>query len=101
MPDSGTENNCYAPDVIVVRDNREYHVEIELSWKTAESKWRNLARYRELVAICAKHELHQQTLVNYADSIIGAKTTILATNLRSLFIEAGKEPTGNLWQYRF
>jgi hypothetical protein len=101
MPKSATSNYRYAPDAIVAKGDREYHVEIELSWKIADPKWRNMARHRRVVALCARHEKHQQMLVGDAESVIGANATIVATNLRTLFKDIQKEPLGELWLERW
>jgi len=97
MPMTGTGNYRYAPDAVVAKGDREYHVEVELSWKVADPKWRNMARHRRVVAFCARHENHQQALVGDVDSVIGVNATIIATNLRKLFKDVQKEPLGELW----
>lgn len=91
----------YTPDAVVAKGGREYHVEVELSWKIADSKWRNMARHRRVVALCARHETHQQMLVGDAESVIGANATIVATNLRALFKDVQNEPLGELWLERW
>jgi hypothetical protein len=97
MPKAETGNYRYAPDAVVAKGDREYHVEVELSWKIADPKWRNMARSRGIVALCARHETHQQELVGDAENIIRANAPIIATNLRALFKDAQKEPLGELW----
>jgi len=97
MPKTRTANYRYAPDAIVTRGDQEYHVEVELSWKIAVPKWRNMARSRRVVALCARHEKHQRTLVGDVESVIGANAPIIATNLRTLFKNVQKEHLGELW----
>ena len=101
MPEVGTANDRFAPDAVVAKDDREYHVEVELSWKIAEPKWRNMARSCGVVALCARHESHQQTLIRDVESGIGANAPIIATNLRVLFKDVQKEPLGELWLERW
>jgi len=101
MPMTGTGNYRYAPDAVVAKGDREYHVEVELSWKVADPKWLNMAQHRGVVALCAKHKSHQQTLVEDAENVIGANATIVATNLRALFKDVQKEPLGELWKVRW
>ena len=101
MPKSATGNYRYAPDAVVAKGGREYHVEVELSWKMADPKWRNMARSRGVVALCARHESHQQALVGDVESVIGANAPIIATNLRTLFKDVQKEPLGELWLERW
>ena len=101
MPKSATGNYRYAPDAIVAKGDREYHVEVELSWKVADPKWRNMTRSRGVVALCAKHEKHQQALVGDVESVIGANATIMTTNLRTLFKDVQEEPVGELWLERW
>ena len=97
MPKSTTGNYRYAPDALVAKGDREYHVEVELSWKVADPKWLNMARHRGVVALCARHESHQQALVGDVESIIGANAPIMATNLRRLFKDVQEEPLGEMW----
>jgi len=97
MPKSTMGNYRYAPDAIVAKGDREYHVEVELSWKVADPKWRNMARHRRVVALCTRHERHQQALVWDIESVIGANAQIMATNLRALFKDVQEEPLGELW----
>ena len=94
-------NHRYAPDAVVAKGDREYHVEVELSWKIADPKWRNMARHRRVVALCARHESHQRSLVGDAENVIGANATIIATNLRELFKDVQEEPLGKLWLERW
>jgi len=101
MPKSTPGNYRYAPDAIVAKEDREYHVEVELSWKVADPKWLNMARHRGVVAFCARHENHQQALVGDVESVIGGNATIIATNLRKLFKDVQKEPLGELWLERW
>ncbi|MBL6983923.1 MAG: hypothetical protein ISR58_22280, partial [Anaerolineales bacterium] len=101
MPKVATVNYRYAPDAVVAKDDCEYHVEVELSWKVADPKWRNMARSRGVVALCARHESHQQALVGDVESIIGANAPIMATNLRTLFKDVQEEPLGKLWLERW
>jgi len=53
MPNTGSGNYQYAPDAVVAKGSWEYHVEVELSWKMADPKWRNMARSHGVVALCA------------------------------------------------
>ena len=101
MPKAETTNYRYAPDAVVAKGDCEHHVEVELSWKIADPKWRNMARYCRVVALCARHEKHQQTLVRDAESVIGANAPIIATNLRTLFKDVQEEPLGKLWLERW
>ena len=101
MPKSATGNYRYAPDAVVAKEGREYHVEVELSWKIADSKWRNMARHRRVVALCARHESHQRALVGDVESVIGANAPIIATNLRALFKDVQEESLGELWLERW
>jgi len=101
MPKSTPGNYRCAPDAIVAKGDREYHVEVELSWKIADPKWRYMARHRKVVALCARHESHQQALVGDVESVIGANAPIIATNLRRLFKDVQKEPLGELWLERW
>ena len=101
MPKSTTGNYRYAPDAIVAKGDRKYHVEVELSWKVADPKWRNMAQHQRVVALCARHESHQQTLVGDVESVIGANASIIATNLRTLFKDVQNEPLGDLWLERW
>ena len=101
MPKVRTGNYRYAPDAVVAKGGREYHVEVELSWKVADPKWRNMARSRGIVALCARHENHQRALVGDVESVIGANTAIMATNLRTLFKDVQEEPLGKLWLERW
>ncbi len=100
MPNTGSGNYQYAPDAVVAKGSWEYHVEVELSWKMADPKWRNMARSHGVVALCAKHEKHQQSLVGDVESVIGANAPIMATNLRALFKDVQKEPLEELWLVR-
>ena len=101
MPKTGTGNYRYAPDAVVAIGNQEYHVEVELSWKVAAPKWRNMARHRRVVALCARHENHQRALVGDVESVIGVNNQIIATNLRALFKDVQNEPLGELWLERW
>ena len=101
MPKIETGNYRYAPDAVVTKGDREYHVEVELSWKVADPKWRNMARYRGVVALCARHENHQKALVGDVESVIGANAPIISTNLRTLFKDVQEEPLGELWLERW
>ncbi len=101
MPKPLTGNYRYAPDAVVAKGDREYHVEVELSWKVADPKWRNMARYRGVVALCARHEKHQKALVGDVENVIGANAPIIATNLRTLFKDAQNEPLRELWLERW
>jgi len=101
MPNSTTGNYRYAPDAIVAKGDREYHVEVELSWKVADPKWLNMARHRGEVALCARHESHHQALVGDVESVIGANAPIMATNLRRLFKDVQEEHLGELWLERW
>jgi len=101
MPKAETGNYRYAPDAVVAKGDREYHVEVELSWKIADPKWRNMALYNGMVALCAKHENHQKALVGDAESAVGANAPIMATNLRTLFKDVQEEPLGELWLERW
>ena len=101
MPKVGTGNYRYAPDAVVAKGGREIHVEVELSWKVGDPKWRNMARSRGVVALCARHESHQRALVGDVESVIGANATIMATNLRTLFKDVQEEPLGDLWLERW
>lgn len=98
MPEIDTCNHRYSPDVIVTKENSIFHVEVELSWKVAEPKWRNMANYHNVVAFCAKHEKHQQVLVRDAADTIGANIKIYSTNLRDLFHQIQSEALEGLWQ---
>ena len=97
MPKPLTGNYRYAPDAVVAKGDKEYLVEVELSWKIADPKWRNMARHQSVVALCARNESHQQALVGDIENIIGANAPIIATNLRALFKDAQKEPLRELW----
>ncbi len=101
MPKIETGNCRYAPDAVVVKGDRKYQVEVELSWKIADPKWRNMARSRGVVALCARHEKHQKALVGDVESVIGANAPIIATNLRTLFKDGQKESLGKLWLERW
>ena len=101
MPMTGTGNYRYAPDAVVAKGDREYHVEVELSWKVADPKWRNMARHRRVVALCARHESHQRALVGDVESVIGANAPIIATNLRALFKDVQEESLEKLWLERW
>jgi hypothetical protein len=101
MPKIETGNYRYSPDAIVAKGDREYHVEVELSWKIADPKWRNMARSRGVIALCARHESHQRALIGDVENVIGANKTIVSTNLRTLFKDVQKEPLGKLWVERW
>jgi len=101
MPQIETGNYRYAPDAVVAKGDQEYHVEVELSWKVADPKWRNMALHRRVVALCARHEKHQQALIGDIESVIGANAPIMATNLRALFRGIRDEPLGELWLERW
>lgn len=97
-------DNCihhYAPDVVVTKDKNTFHVEVELSWKVAEPKWLNMARYKKAVAVCARHEKHQKTLIRDIESVIGSSEIIIATNLRTLFQWIRNKVPGDLWLERW
>jgi len=97
MPKPSTGNYRYAPDAVVAKGDKEYHVEVELSWKISDPKWCNMARHQSVVALCARNESHQQALVGDAESIIRANALIIVTNLRTLFKDVQNEPFGDLW----
>ena len=101
MPKPLTGNYRYAPDAVVAKGDKEFLVEVELSWKIADPKWRNMARHQSVVALCARNESHQQALVGDIENIIGANAPIIATNLRRLFKDVQKEPLGELWLERW
>lgn len=100
MPEINCDCHRYAPDVIVTKEKNTFHVEVELSWKVAEPKWRNMAKYHGPVAFCAKHDKHQNALAIDAADTIGANTQIFATNLRMLFKQIQSKVFGELWQMK-
>ncbi len=97
MPEIDSGCHRYEPDVLVANDKNTLHVEVELSWKVAEPKWRNMANYQGIVAFCAKHEYHQDALALDAADTIGANAKIFATNLRQLFEKNRNNQLGVLW----
>ena len=95
MPEVG--HTHFAPDVQVVKGSQQVFVEVELSRKAKTAKWRNMADYQGVIALCARDPGHREILMGDAESVIGGKIIILGTDLRSLFENVKNKPLGPLW----
>ena len=75
----------FYPDAVVSKDDESYYVEVELN-EQKQSKWKNMATYQRIIALCARTPDHRRLLMDEVESaIVAHKCKRFGTDLRTLF----------------